>query len=158
VLLEGPDEAGVAGEIIGEMRGGAAPTAVQLRGPLGEAAALLERAALYVGSDSGLAHLAAAVGTKAITIFGPADPERVSPFGCRDLVVQAPKSCGPCFLYPWDTPYPKIRCRPPYCVESVAVEAVVEKVRTALSTSATTRVILSGAKDLAEDDARPIHG
>ena len=77
--------------------------------------------------------MAAAVGTKAVTIFGPADPDRVSPFGYRHLVAAAPKSCGPCFLYPWDTPYPKIRCKPPYCVESVTVEAVMEKVRAALA-------------------------
>jgi ADP-heptose:LPS heptosyltransferase len=163
VLLEGPDEAGVADEIL-TTSPGAHASVMKLTGPLGEAAAVLERAALYVGSDSGLAHLAAAVGTKAVTIFGPADPDRVSPFGHRDLVVQALKSCGPCFLYPWDTPYPKIRCKPPYCVESVTVEAVMEKVKTALgmqnklaeqssaSSSNTAPVILSAAKDLATNE------
>ena len=90
---------------------------------------MLERAALYVGSDSGLAHLAAAVGTRTVTLFGPADPDRVSPFGNRDLVVQAPQTCGPCFLYPWHTPYPKIRCREPYCIDSIPVDAVVTTVR-----------------------------
>jgi ADP-heptose:LPS heptosyltransferase len=136
VLLEGPDEAGVAHEIQLHLPKDAAPvTVIPLRGPLGDAAAVLERATLYVGSDSGLAHLAAAVGTRTVTLFGPADPDRVSPFGQRDLVVQSPKNCGPCFLYPWTTPYPKIRCREPYCIDGITVEAVMGAVRRALSKS-----------------------
>ena len=136
VLLEGPDEAGVAHEIQLHLPKDAAPvTVIPLRGPLGDAAGVLERATLYVGSDSGLAHLAAAVGMQTVTLFGPADPDRVSPFGQRDLVVQSPKNCGPCFLYPWTTPYPKIRCREPYCIDGITVEAVMEKVRRGMANS-----------------------
>jgi ADP-heptose:LPS heptosyltransferase len=136
VLLEGPDEAGVAHEILLHLpKGNARVATCPLRGPLGDAAAVLQRATLYVGSDSGLAHLAAAVGTRAVTLFGPADPDRVSPFGQRDLVVQSPKNCGPCFLYPWTTPYPKIRCREPYCIDGITVAAVMEKARRALPKS-----------------------
>jgi ADP-heptose:LPS heptosyltransferase len=139
VLLEGPDEAGVAQEITLHL---ANPddrvTTCPLRGPIGQAAAVLERAALYVGSDSGLAHLAAAVGTRPVTLFGPADPDRVCPFGHRDLVVRAPKNCGPCFLYPWETPYPKIRCREPYCIDSITVESVLETVKRAMNFPGTT--------------------
>ena len=132
IVVEGPDEAGVADEIVGSS-GDA--RIVRLAGPLGEAAALLERAALYVGTDSGLAHLAAAVGTPAVTIFAPADPDRVCPYGCRDLVVQPPPPCGPCFLYPWESAYPKLR---PHdaghrCIERVTVESVMEAVRRGLN-------------------------
>lgn len=133
VLVEGPDEAGVADEIRAASDGELPATIVKLTGPLGDAAALLERATLYVGSDSGLAHLAAAVGTTPVTIFGPADPDRVCPFGYRDLVVQSSRSCGPCFTYPWETPYPKINCKPPFCIEGITVEQVVERVDIATS-------------------------
>ncbi|HEV2295391.1 MAG TPA: glycosyltransferase family 9 protein [Tepidisphaeraceae bacterium] len=150
VLLEGPDEMGVAHEIELHLPPGEPPvTPCALRGPLGDAAAVLERATLYVGSDSGLAHLAAAVGTRAVTLFGPADPDRVSPFGQRDLVVQAPKNCGPCFLYPWHTPYPKIRCREPYCIDSVTVESVMAAVRRGMAeaeaSAGTARLRLSSS-------------
>jgi ADP-heptose:LPS heptosyltransferase len=128
VLVEGPDEAGVTAEIAST-----APV-ITLNGPLAQAAALLERARLYVGSDSGLAHLAAAVGTPAVTLFAPADPDRVSPFGYRHLVVQAPQSCNPCFTYPWQTPYPNVRCHEPYCIDSITVDMVMDKVRQALAT------------------------
>jgi ADP-heptose:LPS heptosyltransferase len=149
-LVEGPAEAGVASEITLHLpKSDARVVTVPLRGPLGDAAALLERAPLYVGSDSGLAHLSAAVGTPPVALFGPADPDRVSPFGHRDLVVQASKNCGPCFLYPWTSPYPKIRCREPYCIDSIAVEQVMETVRRALIPSPCTQ--REGLTRLAEE-------
>ena len=128
VLLEGPDEAGVADEIV--HAGGAAPV-LRLAGPLGESAAVLARAALYVGSDSGLAHLSAAVGTRAVTLFAPAEPDRVCPWGNRDLVVQAPAPCAPCFLYPWHATKPKMRCRVPLCIERITIDAVLTAIRRA---------------------------
>jgi ADP-heptose:LPS heptosyltransferase len=147
VLVEGPDEAGVAEEILGAMksstgagRSGARPAVVRLNGPLAEAAALLEGAALYVGSDSGLAHVAAAVGTRAVTIFAPADPERVCPFGNRDLVVQAPTGCSPCFQYPWHTPYPRMLCSEPLCIAAVTVDMVMERVRRGMGGGAAASV------------------
>ena len=131
VLLEGPDELGVARQIAQSPAiaiAGLSPRIIRLQGPLGEAAAVLERAQLYLGSDSGLAHLAAAVGTRAVTLFAPADPDRVSPFGYRHLVVQTPTPCTPCMQYPWRTPYPKILCREPLCITKITVDAVMAKV------------------------------
>jgi ADP-heptose:LPS heptosyltransferase len=139
VLVEGPDERGVADEIINGRSAISAATILRLTGPLGDAAAVLERAELYIGSDSGLAHLAAAVGTKPVTIFAPADPDRVCPFGHRELVVQPAKSCAPCIQYPWNTPYPKILCRAPLCIDEVTVEQVICAVRRALVPSPSGR-------------------
>jgi ADP-heptose:LPS heptosyltransferase len=47
---------------------------------LTETAALAVRAALYIGNDSGVGHLAAAAGAKVLMIFGPSDPRRYAPF------------------------------------------------------------------------------
>ncbi|MGB7158624.1 MAG: glycosyltransferase family 9 protein [Tepidisphaeraceae bacterium] len=141
VLLEGPSEQGVSTKITGHLdpahldpavANGGGVTTCHLRGSLGDAAAVLERATLYVGSDSGLAHLAAAVGTRAVTLFAPADPDRVSPFGNREFVVKAPQSCDPCFLYPWDATYPTVRCHEPYCIDSIKLDEVLKTVRRAL--------------------------
>jgi hypothetical protein len=68
-----------------------------------------------------------------VTIFSPADPDRVCPYGNRDLVVQPPPPCGPCFLYPFESPRPKMRCREPMCIQKVQVETVVDAVRRALA-------------------------
>lgn len=143
LLLEGPDESGVAESIIehlpkedfASLLSGAGPRlyTLKLTGPLGETAAILERASLYVGSDSGIAHLAASVGKRAVTIFAPADPDRVCPYGSRDLVVQTPNTCSPCFTYPFKTPYTDSKCKEPYCIEQVTVDRVLSAVRRGLS-------------------------
>ena len=70
-----------------------------------------------------------------MTIFAPADPERVCPFGNRDLVVKPDKPCSPCFMYPWETPYPKMKCSAPFCITEVTVGQVMEKVRLAMQRS-----------------------
>lgn len=46
-----------------------------------QVSAVLRRARLFVGNDSGLGHLAAAVGTPTLTLFGPGEPERYHPWG-----------------------------------------------------------------------------
>jgi len=48
---------------------------------LGEVAALAARARVFVGNDSGVAHLAAAAGAPGVVLFGPTDPQRWRPLG-----------------------------------------------------------------------------
>lgn len=54
-----------------------------------QAAAVLQRAALFVGNDSGLGHLAAACNTPTLTVFGPGDPARYHPWQPRARWVQS---------------------------------------------------------------------
>ncbi len=56
------------------------------------AGALLERAALFVGNDSGLMHLAAAAGAPTLGLFGPTPDARYAPRGTRTAVVRTPES------------------------------------------------------------------
>ncbi|MFD1625603.1 glycosyltransferase family 9 protein [Azospirillum griseum] len=51
------------------------------------AAACLRRAALYVGNDSGLMHIAAAVGVPTVGLFGPGFPETYGPWGASARAV-----------------------------------------------------------------------
>ena len=128
ILIEGPDEPGLADEIL---QVDPVPNVgiIRLRGNLGTSAALLQRAVLYIGSDSGLAHLAAAVGTPPVTLFGPADPERMCPFGYRHLVVQArTQTCRACNRYPWQARSPKITCEHGYtCMRDITTDDILEK-------------------------------
>ena len=133
VLLEGPDERGVADEILA----GRPPSGVavfQLAGPLAEAAALLERAALYVGQDSGLAHLAAAVGRPAVALFGPGDPDRACPFANREWA-QQPATAGaqPGQLYPYEATRPRLRKRGAMQVQDIPTEQMLAAARQALA-------------------------
>lgn len=72
--------------------GGAAVDLTGRTDPL-VAAACLRRAALYVGNDSGLMHIAAAVGTPTIGLFGPGFPEVYGPWGglTRTVVSAEPR-------------------------------------------------------------------
>lgn len=64
---------------------------------LKDTACLIRRARLFVGMDSGPMHLAGAVGTPALALFGPADPDLYRPWGCRQVVLHHPFPCGPCW-------------------------------------------------------------
>lgn len=59
---------------------------------LNEAAACLERCALFVGNDSGLMHLAAAAGTPTLGLFGPSPHDRYRPWGPTAGYVRTPES------------------------------------------------------------------
>ena len=54
------------------------------------AAALLARVQAFVGNDSGLGHIAAAVGVPSLTLFGPGRPARYRPWGDKAEVLIAP--------------------------------------------------------------------
>ena len=62
--------------------------------PLSEIKALLAGAALFVGNDSGPAHMAAAFGVPSVVIFGPSDPAIWGPWRTASEVVRAPEGIG----------------------------------------------------------------
>jgi lipopolysaccharide heptosyltransferase I len=64
---------------------------------LPELTALLKAAVCGVGPDSGPGHLAAAVNTPFVTLFGPTSAVRTAPYGCENLVVKADMECAPCY-------------------------------------------------------------
>jgi heptosyltransferase-2 len=65
---------------------------------LAGAVALLAAIDLLVSNDMGLAHIAPAVGTDTVVIFGPTNPETTRPFSPRATVVREDVHCSPCML------------------------------------------------------------
>jgi len=59
---------------------------------------LLARLGCLVSSDTGVAHLAAALGVPTITLFGPTDPHLSAPRGPRVRSIEGSAPCAPCFL------------------------------------------------------------
>ena len=65
---------------------------------IAEAAALLSVVDLLISNDMGLAHIAPAVGTETIAIFGPTNPETTRPFSERAEIIRKHVECSPCML------------------------------------------------------------
>ena len=65
---------------------------------LAQVAALLFRADLYLGNDSGITHLAAAVGAPTVALFGPSDTRRWAPRGAKVCLLSLGIACSPCDL------------------------------------------------------------
>jgi heptosyltransferase-1 len=75
-----------------------APGSVDLTGhtTLADAVALIRRATVVLSNDSGLMHVAAALGRPVISIFGPTNPVQVGPYGQPRSVVRLDLPCSPC--------------------------------------------------------------
>jgi predicted lipopolysaccharide heptosyltransferase III len=104
IITSGPSEAAAAEAVAGEARrlAGDAAGGIVRSGEfdLSELRALLDRAALYIGGDSGPMHIAATSRTPVVALFGPTLPERSLPW--RDPAIGAvaveagPLPCRPC--------------------------------------------------------------
>ena len=92
------------------------------RGTLPELAALLARATVVVGGDTGPVHIAAAVDTPTVSIFRVTDGARNGPRGERHLRLQAPMDCSPCLR--------KACADDPVCAKSIGVNEVFSRIAT----------------------------
>jgi len=119
--------------VLDKVQQAAGKTIRRIEGPrLGDFLATLAGARLFVGNDSGPAHMAAAVGRPGVVIFGSSSSSIWGPWRPRALwrVVQNPYDCNPC---PGDRCY---RYERPECILSVTLEQVrraVEEVLTRTS-------------------------
>ncbi|MDD4457670.1 MAG: lipopolysaccharide heptosyltransferase I [Syntrophotalea acetylenica] len=123
VLIWGNDEEHRAAEAISRATDGRA--LVWPRGSLQELAALLERADLVVGGDTGPIHIAAALETPTVSIFRVTDASRNGPRGPLHIRLQSPLECSPCLRK--DCP------RDSECGHSIGVDQVLEASRALLS-------------------------
>lgn len=90
---------------------------------LGDLAALFKRSALLISNDSGPVHIASAVGTPVISIFGRKQkglsPTRWRPLGDKSIVLHKDVGCIECLAH---------YCKKGFlCLKSITVEEVVEK-------------------------------
>ena len=122
IVLTG-GEAAPLERIRGQMRTKA--LALGGRTTLRDLALLYRRAALVITTDSGPMHLAAAVGTPVIALFGPTDPARTGPYGPGHRVIRRPLPCLPCF---------KKHCETKRCMREIAVEEVFAAAKEMLET------------------------
>jgi ADP-heptose:LPS heptosyltransferase len=145
LVFAGPDEASLQDQMVSLMK--SSPILVKDVG-LRELAALIQQCRLYIGNDTGPMHMAAAVGTRVIAIFGPTDASRSGPYpGCwmldarcpipasslssiQHIVIAKAVGCNPC--HPGSRPG---GCERDNCLamEAVSLEQVAEAVERILN-------------------------
>ena len=121
ILPIGPADGKMVHEFIGLMNSEAVIPIANL--PLNELAAILKKCNVYVGNDSGITHVAAAVGVPVVALYGPTNPQV---WGVRgDIVSIMHKegfACSPCLREEMK------RCEKRRCLEEISVEEVYRKV------------------------------
>lgn len=91
IILGGPEDVRYVDEL---RRSIPRDQCLDLTGQLGllDVYAVLKRARLFIGNDSGLMHLAAAAGCPTVGLFGPSDDRLYAPWGPRGRVVRGPRT------------------------------------------------------------------
>jgi len=90
-------------------------------------AEIYKSARAVITTDSGPMHLAAAVGTPVIALFGPTDPARTGPYGAGHTIIRADLACSPCL---------KKKCPTKECMLDISPEQVMAALEAAgLATS-----------------------
>jgi ADP-heptose:LPS heptosyltransferase len=106
---------------------GAIPRAIPIYGQLDihELAALQKKMKLFITNDTGPMHLAAAMGTPVLAIFGPTDPSLCGPiFAPSFEIVSLKPTCTPCL---------KKSCREPFCLSQITPDHIFQKALSFLS-------------------------
>jgi heptosyltransferase-2 len=116
VLLGSPSDRAVAADIAGMNLVG--------KTTLDEAIRIIAGAALVVSNDSGLMHVAAALGRPQVALFGSSSPEHTPPASAKARVLWLHLECSPCFER--ECPLGHFRC-----MKEITVDQVLSEIRSA---------------------------
>jgi heptosyltransferase II len=94
ILIGDQSELDVSGEVVEKSK--ANPIVLTGKTSLDESTAILSICDLMISNDTGPAHIAAALGTRTIVIFGPTNPKTTHPLGAE--IIRRPVECAPCML------------------------------------------------------------
>ncbi|MBA3868636.1 MAG: WecB/TagA/CpsF family glycosyltransferase [Anaerolineae bacterium] len=130
ILVGGSDDGGDA------VKAAMKTTPLDLTGKtsLAELAGVIQAADLYIGADSGVMHIAEAVGTPIIAIFGPSNADAWSPWtpAGKSIVVRSAPECSPC-SYVGHTIGLREGCAARTCMRMVTVNHVLTAIEQILN-------------------------
>lgn len=126
LLVGGNADVDLSEEVAAHIPHGA--TVVAGRTSLKETGALIEMSALFIGNDSCPLHIAAAVGTASVGIFGPSNVEQFKPIGKRSYrqrIIHSNLPCAPCFNFIGnDAPWVPNSCFSFACLNAISADEV----------------------------------
>jgi lipopolysaccharide heptosyltransferase II len=130
VITGGPQEIDLAWSVYAHMRADAIVAAGDTT--LGQLAALFRRCRLVIGPDCGPLHLAVAMDTPSIHLYGPVDRRKFGPWGDskRHLVLTSERACIPCNRLDYSSD--ELPSHP--CVREISVAAVLDAAHSMLAT------------------------
>ena len=85
---------------------------------LGELVALVKKCKVLISTDSAPVHIASAVGTPVVAIFGPTDAARHKPPGENVVIIKTELKCSPCY---------KLDCRHLKCIKELDTKDIVKE-------------------------------
>jgi len=105
------------------------PNCVDMTGllTLDEISAIVSKAGVYIGNDSGITHLANATGVPCVVVWGPTNLTKCRPWNNPIAIVTKEYPCQPCMLLQGETKCEKEK-KPIACLEDIAVKEVLEAV------------------------------
>jgi lipopolysaccharide heptosyltransferase II len=127
VLTGAPADAAIVREVEAGIPAGVRVLNVCGQGDVLDLAAVIERLAVFVTGDTGPMHLAAAVGTPVVALFGPSVPARYAPRAAVSRLVRVDLPCSPCNRIR----LPPDRCRGhvPDCLDGISADHVIDVTR-----------------------------
>ena len=139
ILVGGPEETELHQKIFELMQSAMPVRSFAGKGNIRVAAAILKQADLFIGNDSGLMHLATAVGTPTVAIFGLTNSDAWGPYtggqGTRQaVVVKMDLPCMPCFYRGHDLGTPE-GCMTRDCLAMLGVDPIATAARRMLRES-----------------------
>ncbi len=121
ILFGGTEEINLAEDIQNLM---SSPTLILAgKTTLAQAAALINKCQFFISNDSGLLHVACAVKTPTISIFGPTDYKKTGPYSDSSTKIRKDLSCSPCYVGK------PIHCSHLDCIQLITADDVIEIVK-----------------------------
>ncbi|NQS99333.1 MAG: glycosyltransferase family 9 protein [candidate division Zixibacteria bacterium] len=125
IFIGAPNERPLVQEVIDMMRSKGLNFAGQTT--LEQAVALLDRGDIFVTNDSGPMHIAMAMGTPTVALFGPETPKRYGPLSDMHIAIFKNYDCSPCITF---AQAKKIKCKfDAKCIKEISVDEVFEGVK-----------------------------
>lgn len=137
IVFLGPHELDLRGEFLDSARH---KHTIVTDKTLKEVAKLIANCSIFLSGDSGLMHIASAMGVPTVAIFGPTNPTFVRPWGVPFEIVRLGLKCSPCFLVTEKHKLnePLIECKISdkfACVKGIEVKQIMEKIESLLAST-----------------------